>query len=119
MGKQKSLQSVREASDSRTPNLCSWLTEDRDGVIVNIHARPGAKKDAVCGLFDGKLKVALAAPPVDGKANAKLCAFLAKELGTAKSAASLVTGETSREKRIRIKGVSFEHAFAKLQPMET
>ena len=41
---------------------------------MNVHARPGAKKDAVAGIFDNKLKVALAAPPVDGKANAKLCA---------------------------------------------
>lgn len=83
---------------------------------MSVHARPGAKKDAVCGVFDGKLKVALAAPPVDGKANAKLCAFLAKELGTAKSAVNLLSGETNREKRLRIRGVSADLIIKKLLP---
>lgn len=81
-----------------------------------IHARPGAKKDAVVGTFDGRLKVALAAPPVYGKANAKLCAFLAKKLGTAKSAVSLLTGETNREKRVRVVGIPPEQVLEKLSP---
>ncbi len=83
---------------------------------MSIHARPGAKKDAVVGTFDGRLKVALAAPPVDGKANAKLCAFLAKKLGTAKSAVSLLSGETNREKRVRVVGIPPEQALEKLSP---
>lgn len=70
---------------------------------MNVHARPGAKKDAVAGIFDNKLKVALAAPPVDGKANAKLCAFLAKKIGTAKSGVTLISGET-RAKPVGISG---------------
>lgn len=85
-------------------------------MILSVHARPGAKKDAVVGLFDGRLKVALAAPPVDGKANAKLCLFFAKELGTSKSAVSLLSGESSREKRILIRNVSLEQALEKLMP---
>lgn len=85
---------------------------------MSVHARPGAKKDAVAGLFDGRLKVALAAPPVDGKANAKLCSFLAKELGTAKSAVTLIAGNTNREKRVRIEGVTPEWVVVKLMPTD-
>ena len=83
---------------------------------MNVHARPGAKKDAVAGIFDNKLKVALAAPPVDGKANAKLC--LAKKIGTAKSGATLISGETSRDKRVRISGVAPEAVLKALSPEE-
>ena len=86
---------------------------------MNVHARPGAKKDAVAGIFDNKLKVALAAPPpVDGKANAKLCAFLAKKIGTAKSGVTLISGETSRDKRVRISGVAPEAVLKALSPEE-
>lgn len=85
---------------------------------MNVHARPGAKKDAVAGIFDNKLKVALAAPPVDGKANAKLCAFLAKKIGTAKSGVTLISGETSRDKRVRISGVAPEAVLKALSHEE-
>ena len=113
-----SVQSIRESTDSRTPNLCSWLREDDRGVVLSVHARPGAKKDAVAGVFDGKLKVALAAPPVDGKANAKLCAFLAKKIDTSKSGVTLISGETSREKRVRITDIAPEAVLEALSPKE-
>ncbi len=104
--------------DFRTPTLCSWLRGDAEGVVLSVHARPGAKKSTVAGLFDGRLKIALAAPPVDGKANAALCAFLAETLGTAKSSVRLVSGETSREKRVRVAGLSPEAAIEKIGPIE-
>lgn len=114
MGKQKSLQSVRESTDSRTDNLCSWLRADAEGAVVSVHARPGAKKNAIVGIFDGKLKIALAAPPVDGKANAKLCEFFAKELGISKSAVRILSGEACREKRIRLSGLSSKQVLEKI-----
>ena len=57
-----------------------WVTSHAEGAVLAVHAQPGAKRDAIVGEYDGKLKVALTAPPVDGKANEKLMKFLASEL---------------------------------------
>jgi len=83
----------------------TWLTADNNGVTLRLHIQPGAKKTEVVGLHGEALKVRLAAPPVDGKANACLIAFLADQLGVAKATISLVSGDTSRAKRVRISGV--------------
>lgn len=83
----------------------TWLTADGDGVTLRLHIQPGAKKTEVVGMHGEALKIRLAAPPVDGKANACLLAFLADQLGVARSAVSLVSGEASRAKRVRINGV--------------
>ena len=82
----------------------SWLTADDKGVMLRLHIQPGAKKTEVVGLHGEALKIRLAAPPVDGKANACLIAFLAERLGVAKTALSLVSGDTSRAKRVHIDG---------------
>ncbi|NJD34275.1 MAG: YggU family protein [Betaproteobacteria bacterium] len=83
----------------------SWLVAAGDGITLRLHVQPGAKKTEVAGLHGEALKIRLAAPPVDGKANACLVAFLADQLGVAKSAVSLISGETSRAKRVHISGV--------------
>lgn len=82
-----------------------WLLADGDGVTLRLHIQPGAKKTEVAGLHGEALKIRLAAPPVDGKANACLLAFLAERLGVAKSAVSLASGEASRAKRVHIRGL--------------
>lgn len=92
----------------------SWLLDAGDGVILRLHIQPGAKKTEIAGLHGEALKIRLAAPPVDGKANACLIEFLARQLGVAKSAVELVSGETSRAKRVRISGIAADTAAAKL-----
>lgn len=84
----------------------NWLVADGDGVTLRLHIQPGAKKTEVAGLHGDALKVRLAAPPVDGKANACLIEFLAERLNVAKSDVRLLSGETSRAKRLRITGVN-------------
>jgi uncharacterized protein (TIGR00251 family) len=84
----------------------NWLVADGDGVTLRLHIQPGAKKTGVAGLYGEALKIRLAAPPVDGKANACLIAFLADRLDVAKTAISLVSGDSSRAKRVRITGVA-------------
>jgi uncharacterized protein len=79
-----------------------WLRKDGDGVILNLHIQPGAKKTEVVGLHGDALKIRLAAPPVDGKANAALVAFLAGKLGIGKAVIEIVSGQSARTKRIRI-----------------
>lgn len=82
-----------------------WLTRAGDGsLVLSLHIQPGAKKTEIAGLHGEALKIRLAAPPVDGKANAALIAFLAKTCHIPKSAVELVSGDTSRIKRIRLTG---------------
>lgn len=80
-----------------------WLRESADGALVlTLHVQPNAKKTAFAGLHGGALKLRLAAAPVEGRANAALCAFLAEFCEVPKSSVSLLSGESSRVKRIRI-----------------
>lgn len=83
-----------------------WLNRAADGsFVLSLHIQPGAKKTEIAGLHGEALKIRLAAPPVDGKANAALIAFLAKTCGVPKSAVELVSGDSSRTKRVRLTGV--------------
>ncbi|QEM66858.1 YggU family protein [Geobacter sp. FeAm09] len=83
------------------PPLC---TDTDGGIIITLHIQPRASKNEVCGIQDNALKIRLTSPPVDGAAN-KLCReFLAERFHVAKSAVEIVSGETSRHKRVKIGG---------------
>ena len=68
--------------------------------------QPRARKNAITGELDGALKLALTAPPVDGKANAACIEFLANLLSVPRSSITIASGESSRRKVIRIAGLS-------------
>jgi uncharacterized protein len=85
--------------------MSDWLRADGDGVILQLHIQPGAKKTEVVGHHGDALKIRLAAPPVDGKANAALVAFLAEKLGVGRAAIELVSGQSARAKRVRVSGI--------------
>lgn len=87
----------------------SWLERSADGaVVLTLHVQPNARKTEFCGLHGDALKIRLAAPPVDGKANQALIEFLADFCGTGRSSVRLVSGQSGRSKRIRIDGASAE-----------
>ncbi len=88
------------------------ITERPGEVRVTVRAQPRASRDAIVGVHDGALKIAITAPPVDGEANAAIVAFLAKRLGVAKRAVRVVSGDSSREKVVAIEGVSVESVRA-------
>lgn len=92
----------------------TWLREDGDGVVLSLHIQPGAKRTETAGLHGEALKIRLAAPPVDGKANDALVAFLAKTLGIPKSHVELVAGHSSRTKRVRVADISATAVSGKL-----
>jgi uncharacterized protein len=71
-------------------------------VTLEIHTQPGAKKSEVSGIHGDCLRVRVAAPAVEGKANAALIAHLAKAFGVPKHAVTIVRGETARRKTVRI-----------------
>jgi hypothetical protein len=82
--------------------LENWYRRTDQGWLIAVHAQPGAKKSAVAGLHGEALKIRVAAPPVEGKANEALIAFVAKALGVPRRAVSIVKGESSREKLLLV-----------------
>lgn len=95
----------------------SWLHGDGTAVVLTLHIQPGARKTEICGLHGDALKIRLAAPPVDGKANASLIEFLAKKLGVTKICVELISGASARSKRVRIQGISVEAVAQCLQAL--
>lgn len=92
----------------------AWLRSDGAAVTLSLHVQPGARKTEVAGLHGEALKIRLAAPPVDGKANECLIEFLAETLGIAKRNLKLVGGATSRAKRVRVAGLDAESVRGRL-----
>jgi uncharacterized protein (TIGR00251 family) len=82
--------------------LSEWAARTADGWLLTIHVQPGARRTDVAGLHGSALKIRVAAPPVEGKANAALEAFVAERLGVPRSRVRVVKGELSREKRIAV-----------------
>jgi hypothetical protein len=80
----------------------SYFRWDGDDLLLDCHLQPKASCDEFAGLHGERLKIRLTAPPVEGKANAHLLAFLADAFGVAKSRVHLVSGELNRQKRVRI-----------------
>ena len=93
----------------------NWLRSAGADVVLTLHIQPGAKKSQVAGLHGDALKIRLAAPPVDGKANECLIAFLAEKLDMAKSRVELISGTSSRAKRVRLHDMTIESAERLLQ----
>lgn len=83
------------------------LRQAAAGVEVFLFVQPRASRNKVVGLQGEELKVALTAPPVDGAANKACCVFLAKLLGLPRSSVKLVSGETSRHKRLLLEDADF------------
>jgi hypothetical protein len=90
--------------------MSGWYRKTTAGWLLSVHAQPGAKKSAVAGLHGDALKIRVAAPPVEGRANDALTAFVAKSLGLPKRAVSLVKGESSREKLLLVADASADPA---------
>ena len=85
----------------------SWCRRLPDGTLVlAVHAQPGAKRTGLAGLHGDALKIRVAAPPLDDRANDALVAFLADALGVGKREVKLASGHKSREKRFEVTGVA-------------
>jgi uncharacterized protein len=85
--------------------MAPWYRRNPDGSLsISIHAQPGAKRTEVCGLHGDALKIRVAAPALEDRANDALVEFLATQLGVPKRDVTIVSGGKSREKRIDIRG---------------
>ncbi len=83
-----------------------WITENSDGVILTIKATPRASKTEITGTDADWMRMRIKAPPVDGKANEELSSFFAKQLKLPKRSVEIITGGTSRLKRVKLGGVT-------------
>ncbi len=91
-----------------------WARDAGGGAELEVLVQPRASRTRVVGEHGGRLKVQLAAPPVDGEANAALVAFLADALGVRKSDVTIARGEAGRRKTLRVAGVSAAKAVGVL-----
>jgi uncharacterized protein len=86
------------------------LRETKDGVTVAVRAQPGAKKTAIVGVYGegdaAHLKIAVQAPPIEGRANEALIKFLADKFDLPKSSVEIVSGELSRSKVFLLRGAT-------------
>jgi hypothetical protein len=92
-----------------------WLRAAGGGVILEVLVQPRASRTRVAGEHDGRLKIQLAAPPVDGEANAALVAFLAAARGVRKADVAIERGDTGRRKTVRVAGADAAAVAAALQ----
>jgi hypothetical protein len=99
------------------------LRSTESGVTLAVRAQPGAKKTAITGVYGegaaAQLKIAVQAPPVEGRANSALIAFLAETFGLPKSKVEIVSGELSRSKVFLLRGVSLKKAEAILAQLQS
>jgi uncharacterized protein len=95
------------------------LRETRDGVTLAVRAQPGAKKTAILGIYgegaNVQLKIAVQAPPVEGRANQALIAFLAETFSLPKASIEVISGELSRSKVFLLCGMTLQSAETALR----
>ena len=91
------------------------VTADGDAVVVAVHVQPRAGRTAVVGRHGDALKVRVAAPPVDDRANTATIALVAELLDVPASGVSVVSGERSRLKRLRAVGIEHEDAIERVE----
>jgi len=93
------------------------MTNDETRISLRVH--PNAARNEIIGFKEGILQVKVAAPPVKGKANTELIAFLSKTLDVGKGSLSLIKGHTSRNKVIAIQGMNQNDIITRLSPMSS
>lgn len=92
----------------------SWVRDDGTGAVLEILVQPRASRTRVVGEHDGRLKLQVAAPPVEGEANAAVIEFLAGALHVRKASLELLRGDTGRRKTLRVAGLSAAQVAAAL-----
>jgi uncharacterized protein (TIGR00251 family) len=92
----------------------AMLSSTADGIIITVRVIPRSGRSEIAGTRDHALLVRLNAPPVDGAANAELIDLLSDVLGVPKRNVSITGGATSKQKRVRIAGITLDRAASRL-----
>ena len=90
------------------------LKEKEGAVIVEVLLQPRASRNELAGVQGGRLKIKVTAPPIEGKANEKLCEFLADLMGIGKQRVELIAGHRAKVKRVSISYASLDEVRKKL-----
>jgi len=85
-----------------------WFRAAGGGFTIDVHVQPGAARTAAAGLHGERIKLRLAARPVEGAANAALIVFVAERLGVSKRSVTIASGEHARTKRVAISDCAYE-----------
>ena len=93
-----------------------YFAETPEGVILNVRAQPRSSRSGLDGVLGEAVTVRIKCAPVDGKANKELVETLADAFGLPKSAVVFKSGETSKTKRILLRGVTPDQIAAKVRP---
>lgn len=101
-----SLNRETSRNTTREKDFLMNVTDESNNVTITVRVIPRSSRTEIVGEIDGAVKVRVASPPVDGAANTELIRFISKKLGVARSSVSIVSGETSRTKRLRVNGAS-------------
>lgn len=91
-----------------------WLKADSTGVKLTVRVMPRSSRNQIVGAENGVLKIKLTAPPVEGAANAALIEFIAEWLSVRRSAVTIIGGDKTRRKVVRVTGVTAEQVKARL-----
>ena len=86
-------------------------------VILDLYIQPKASRSRIIGLHDNALKLAVSSPPIDGRANSEVIAFMAKALKVPKSSIEIIRGHQGRRKRLLVSGLSEKDARRLLTPL--
>lgn len=92
------------------------IVDATDGCRIHLHVVPRASRTQIAGLHDGRLKLQVAAPPVDGEANDAIVRFFAKALGVGRDAVEIAAGATGKRKTVAVSGLDAATAAARLGP---
>lgn len=91
------------------------LTAHAEGTLADILVSPRASKSRVVGLHDERVKLQIAAPPVDGEANEEVVAFFSRALGLPRAQVVLQSGSTGKRKRLLVRGLTPLEVAARLE----
>jgi uncharacterized protein (TIGR00251 family) len=92
----------------------AWARDEAGRAVLEILVQPRASRTRVVGEHDGRLKIQVAAPPVEGEANAALIELVASALGVRRAAVSVLRGDSGRRKSVAVEGVRAERVAAAL-----
>ena len=95
-----------QVSNGVTSNVLLKIAKNHEFITFNIRVIPRSSKTEFIGEYEGSLKIKLKSPPVDGAANEELIRFLSKNLDVRKADIEIISGHTSRTKRVRINGLT-------------
>lgn len=95
-----------------------YLTsKESQQVILNIYVQPKSSRTGITGLHNGEIRLTITAPPVDGKANIQVTAFIARLFKLPKSAVTLLSGHQGRHKKVRVDGIAQDQVQQILTPL--